>query len=82
MGVDLRPEVLADPLLAQELLEELSAVFQVVPADPPLPGLAVLQAGGVVTRAPLHPARAARLGQGVGERRRRHRQQERRLLEA
>lgn len=73
VGVDLGPQVLADPLLAQELLEELGAVFQVVAADPPLPGLSMLDAGGVVARAPLHPARAACFGQRVGQRRRGHR---------
>lgn len=54
MGVDVGPQVLADPLLAQELLEELGAVLQIIPTDAPLPGLAVLQAGRVVARAALH----------------------------
>jgi len=81
LGVDLRPQVLADLLLAEELLEELGAVFQVVAADPPLPRFPVLDAGGVVARAPLHPARAARFGERVGQRRRGHGQQEGRLLE-
>lgn len=81
MGVHLGPQVLADPLLAEELLEELGAVFQVVAADPPLPRLPVLDAGGVVAGAPLHAARAARLGEGVGQRRGGHRQQEGGLLE-
>lgn len=56
VGVDLSPQVLADPLLAEELLEKLGAVFQVVAADPPLPRFPVLDAGGVVARAPLHAA--------------------------
>lgn len=79
--VDLSPHVLADPLLAEELLQELGAVLQVVAADPPLPRLAMLDAGGVVARAPLHPARAARFGEGMGQRRGRHCQQEGSLLE-
>lgn len=81
VGVDLSPQVLADPLLAQELLEELGAVFQVVAADAPLPRLAVLDARGVVARAPLHPARAAGLGQRVAQRGGGHGQQEGGLLE-
>lgn len=81
VGVDLSPQVLADPLLAQELLEKLGAVFQVVAADPPLPGFPMLDAGGVVARAPLHAARAARFGERMGQRRRGHRQQEGSLLE-
>ncbi len=81
MGVDLGPQVLADPLLAQELLEELGAIFQVVTADPPLPRFPVLDARGVVACAPLHAARAARFGERMGERRRGHCQQEGSLLE-
>lgn len=81
VGVHLRPEVFADPFLSEEPLEELGAVFQVVSADPPLPRLSVLDAGGVVARAPLHPARAARFGEGMGQRGRGHRQQEGGLLE-
>lgn len=81
VGVDLSPQVLADPLLAQELLEELGAVFQVVAADAPLPRLAVLDAWRVVARAPLHPARAAGLGQRVGQRGGGDGQQEGGLLE-
>lgn len=81
VGVDLSPQVLADPLLAQELLEELGAVLQVVAADAPLPGLAVLDAWRVVARAPLHAARAAGLGQRVAQRGRGDGQQEGRLLE-
>lgn len=50
---------------AQELLDELAAVLEVIPAATPLPGLAVLQVGGLVARAALHAARAARLGQRV-----------------
>lgn len=81
VGVNLSPQVLADPLLAEELLEKLGAVFQVVTADPPLPRFSVLDAGGVVTRAPLHPARAACFGECMGQRSRGHRQQEGSLLE-
>lgn len=81
VGVDLSPQVLADPLLAQELLEELGAVFEVVSADAPLPRLAVLDARGVVARAPLHPARAAGFGQRVGQRGGGHGQEEGGLLE-
>ena len=81
MGVDLSPQVLADPLLAEKLLEKLGAIFQVVAADPPLPRFSVLDAGGIVTCAPLHSARAARFSERMGERSRRHCQQEGRLLE-
>lgn len=56
MGVDLSPQVLADLLLAEELLEELGAIFQVVATDAPLPRFSVLDARGVVTCAPLHSA--------------------------
>jgi hypothetical protein len=56
VGVDLRPQVFADPLLAQELLEKFGAVFQVVTADPPLPCLAMLYSWGVIARASLHSA--------------------------
>lgn len=41
----------------------------------------MLDAGGFVTRAPLHSARAARFGEGVSQSSRRHRQQKRSLLE-
>lgn len=81
MGIHLSPQVLADPLLAEELLEKLGAVFQVVAADPPLPRFPVLDARGVVARAPLHSARAARFGECMGQRCRGHRQQEGSLLE-
>lgn len=81
LGVHLSPQVLADLLLAQELFEKLGAVFQVVAADAPLPRFPMLDAGGFVTRAPLHSARAAGFGQRVGQRGRRHRQQKGRLLE-
>lgn len=81
MGVDLSPQVLADPLLAEKLLKKLGAVFQVVAADPPLPRFSMLDAGGIVTRAPLHPAGAARFGKCMGQSGRGHCQQEGRLLE-
>lgn len=81
VGVDLSPQVLADPLLAEELLEKLGAVFQVVAADPPLPRFPVLDAGGVVTRAPLHPARAACFGKCMGQRGGGHGQEEGGFLE-
>lgn len=54
VGVNLSPEVFADPLLAEELLEELGAIFQVVATDPPLPRFSMLDAGGIVTCASLH----------------------------
>lgn len=54
VGVDLSPQVLADPLLAKELFEKLGAIFQVVTADPPLPRFSMLDPGGFVARAPLH----------------------------
>lgn len=66
VGIDLRPKVFADPLLAEELFEELGAVFQVVSTDPPLPRFSVLDPRGVVTRAPLHPAWAASFGECMG----------------
>lgn len=81
MDVHLGPQVFADPLLPQELLQELGAVLEVVPADAPLPGLAVLQAGGVVAGAALHAPRAARLGHGVRQPRRGDGVQEGCLLE-
>lgn len=49
----------------QELLDELVAVFQVVAAAAPLPSLTVLQVGGLVAGATLHPPRTACLGHGV-----------------
>lgn len=49
----------------QELLDEFVAVFQVVAAAAPLPSFPVLQVGGLVAGATLHPPRAARLGHGV-----------------
>lgn len=81
VGVDLSPQVLADPLLAEELLEKLGAVFQVVAADPPLPRFPVLDAGGVVARAPLHPARATSFGKCMGQRGGGHGQEEGSFLE-
>lgn len=54
MTVDLGTQVLADPFLPQEFLEKISAVFEVVPAYAPLPGLAVLQTRGIVAGAALH----------------------------
>lgn len=80
LGINLSPQVFADLLLAQELFEKLGAVFEVVAADPPLPRFPMLDAGGFVTRAPLHSARAARFGKRVGQRCRRHCQQEGSLL--
>lgn len=65
MGVNMGPQVLADPLLAQELFEELGAVLQIISTDTPLPSLAVLQAGRVVARAALHAPRAASFRQCV-----------------
>lgn len=56
VSIDLRPKVFADPLLAEKLFEELGTVFQVVSTDPPLPRFSVLDPGGVITCAPLHPA--------------------------
>lgn len=72
MDVHLGPQIFPDPLLTQELFQELGAVFEVVPTHTPLPGLAVLQVWGVVAGAALHAPRAARSGQGVGKRCRRH----------
>lgn len=66
----------------QELLDKLVAVFQVVAAAAPLPGLAVLQVGGLVAGATLHPTRAACLGHGVRQPRRGNGVQEGRLLKA
>lgn len=80
MGVHLSSKVLADPLLAEEPLEELGAVLEVVAAHPPLPRFPVLDAGRVVAGAALHAARAACLGEGVGQRRRRNRQEKGRLF--
>lgn len=66
----------------QELLDKLVAVFQVVAAATPLPGLAVLQVGGLITGAALHPARAACLSHGVRQPCRGNGVQEGRLLKA
>lgn len=81
LSINLSPQVFADLLLAQELFQELGAVFQIVAADPPLPRFPMLDAGGFVTRAPLHSAWAARFGERVSQSSRRHRQQKRSLLE-
>ena len=56
--------------LAQEVLDKLVAVLEVVSAAAPLPGLAVLQVGGLITGAALHAAGAAGLGHGVRQTRR------------
>lgn len=63
--VYLGTQVLADSFLPQELLEKLGAVFQIVPAYTPLPGLAVLQTRRIVAGAALHTSRTARFGQRV-----------------
>lgn len=65
----------------QELLDELVAVFQVVTTATPLPGLAVLQVGGLVAGAALHPARTARFGHRMCQPCRRNGVEEGRLLE-
>lgn len=67
VGVDLSPQVLADPLLAKELFEKLGAIFQVVTADPPLPRLSMLDTGWFVARAPLHAPWAACFGKCMGQ---------------
>lgn len=67
MDVHLGPQVFANPLLTQEFLQKLGAVFEVVSTNTPLPGLAVLQVRGVVAGATLHAPSAARAGQGVRE---------------
>ncbi len=82
MSVDLGMQVLADPFLPQEFLEKISAVFEVVPAYAPLPGLAVLQTRGIVAGAALHAPWAARFGQRVRQRCWWHREQEGRLFKA
>lgn len=55
-------QILARPP-TQELLDELAAVLEIVPAATPLPGLSVLQVRGLITSAALHAACTARLGQ-------------------
>lgn len=55
---------------AQEVLDKLVGVFEVVSAASPLPRLAVLQVGGLVARAALHASCAARFGHSVGQARR------------
>jgi len=67
---------------AQEVLDELVCVFEVVPAAPPLPRLAVLQVRGLVARAALHAPRAARFGHRVGQARRGDGVQEGRLFKS
>lgn len=81
LGIDLSPQVFADLLLAQELFQELGAVFQIVAADPPLPRFPMLDAGGLVTRAPLHSARATRFGKCMSQCSRGHGQEEGGLFE-
>lgn len=76
VDVHLGPQVFADPLLPQELFQELGAVLEVVPTDSPLPGLAILQAWGVVAGAALHAPGAARPRQRVRQGRRGHGVQE------
>lgn len=82
MGIHQSPQVLADPLLAEELFEKLGAVFQVVTTDPPLPRFPMLDPGGIVTSAPLHSTWAARFGKCMGQCCRGHSQQECSLLES
>lgn len=55
---------------AQEVLDKLVGVFEVVSAASPLPRLAVLQVRGLVTRAAFHASGAARFGQRVSQARR------------
>lgn len=55
---------------AQEVLDKLVGVFEVVSTASPLPRLAVLQVRGLVTCAALHTSRAASLGQRVSKARR------------
>lgn len=64
--VDAGAQVLVGPL-AQEVLDELVAVFEVVPTAPPLPGLSVLQVRSLVTGAALHPSCTARFSHGMGQ---------------
>lgn len=52
---------------AQEVLDKLVAVLQVVSTAAPLPGLAVLQVWCFITGATLHPPGATRLGHGVSQ---------------
>lgn len=51
---------------AQEVLNKLVGVFEVVSAASPLPRLAVLQVRSLVTRAALHPSCAASFGHRMG----------------
>lgn len=52
---------------AQEVLDKLVAVLEVVATAAPLPGLSVLQVWGFIAGATLHPPSAARLGHGVSQ---------------
>ena len=79
--VHARTQVLVGAL-AQEVLDKLVAVLEVVSAAAPLPGLAVLQVGGLVAGAALHAAGAAGLGHGVRQARRGDGVQEGGLFEA
>lgn len=65
---------------AQEVLDKLVCVFEVVPAASPLPRLAVLQVRSLVARATLHASSAAGLGHRVGKAGRRDGVQEGRLF--
>ena len=62
MEIHTGSQILARPP-TQELLDELAAVLEIVPAATPLPGLSVLQVRGLITSAALHAACTARLGQ-------------------
>lgn len=52
---------------AQEVLDKLVSVFEVVATASPLPRLAVLQVRGLITRAALHASRAAGFGHRMGQ---------------
>lgn len=52
---------------AQEVLDKLVCIFEVVSAASPLPRLAVLQVRRLVTRAALHASSAASFGQCMSQ---------------
>lgn len=52
---------------AQEVLDKLVGIFEVVSTASPLPRLAVLQVWGLITRAALHASRAASFGQRMSQ---------------
>lgn len=81
MEVHSGSQILARPP-AQELLDKLAAVLEVVSTATPLPSLTVFQVRGLITGTALHAPCTAGLGQCMGQARRRDGIEEGSLLEA